>query len=1060
MNVCFFSHVSILGGGELWALSAARILARLGHGVSFVCPYPSGLFDACLRDGLDVHTHMAGGGVPFHEPLQRFLRSRDVDVVYCTVVGAFCEAVVLQDHVERLNVERAARGRPPAILVLKTGLPPLDALTPAHYGFGGSAVVRRLHVVAPALVEAFREWLPSTPVTPFVEPRLEGIDLSRYDRATVERAGARAALGLVDGEPTIACVARLHPGKGIDNLLLASAELRQSVPRLRVLVAGEGDDRARLEQLRSHLGLSGCVTLCGQVSDVPALLAAADILCHPSLVDGLPNSVIEAMAMGLPVVASAVGGLPDLLGKGAGVLTPPHDVAALVRELGSLLTTPARAAEVAARGCAGVREHWSIEARTAELADTLEHERDLFVARPTVKSAPVAPAVSAPVPVLFLMSTLRTGGEETEVAHLCKHLDRRRFLPMVVSAHAVDEAAPVRDRLARTGVAVDTRCHELPSIAEKVGYLIQLVRRNGIRVVVACQDTLLAYYLFQHLDPRECRLVEHAGVTGEVYRVPKDLTARCIGVSPAIVAEAAALMSSAAQAVLIPAMVDLADFDGEDREGLRSAWGFGDDVVALFVGRLDAKKSVDVLIAAAARVLPRWPRLRFLIVGGADALQPEVARVWMQDAASLCDRERFAFVGPRGDVPRLLTAADVLVLPGRGEGMSHVISEAGAAGRAVVATDDGAAREQLENGNAGLLVPWGDVDALVAAIEALVANPPLRARLGGRLRARVQREYAAHTLTRRWEALLAEVAALTDVPLRSARVEVFADEALTPFPREIQIETNTACNATCVMCPYPEVTREIPQGRMELALYEKLLDECSGRHELWRIEPFLNNEPFTDTRMVDWIALAKQRVPHAMVTVTTNGSLVFPRVSDRLVQSGLDGIWFSVNGATRETYESIMGLSFDQVMANIDYLLAVRPKSLRVFTNMIETVPMRGEIEENVRRWRGLGVESGSSPLVNRAGNVANFAELSYKPQAPGAVRVCDLLYHKMYVGWNGDVLLCCMDWRRRVVLGNARTQTLESIWNGAAYRRYRRMHEEGRVADLELCRDCSYVRC
>ena len=134
--------------------------------------------------------------------------------------------------------------------------------------------------------------------------------------------------------------------------------------------------------------------------------------------------------------------------------------------------------------------------------------------------------------------------------------------------------------------------------------------------------------------------------------------------------------------------------------------------------------------------------------------------------------------------------------------------------------------------------------------------------------------------------------------------------------------------------------------------------------------------------MVDWIALAKRRVPHAMVTVTTNGSLLTPKVTDRLVQSGLDGIWFSFNGATKETYEQIMGLSFDLVKRNMDYLLDHKPESLRVFTNMIETEPMRGEIEENIRYWQSRGVQSGSSPLVNRAGNVGNFVELNYKKHA------------------------------------------------------------------------------
>jgi radical SAM protein with 4Fe4S-binding SPASM domain len=63
-----------------------------------------------------------------------------------------------------------------------------------------------------------------------------------------------------------------------------------------------------------------------------------------------------------------------------------------------------------------------------------------------------------------------------------------------------------------------------------------------------------------------------------------------------------------------------------------------------------------------------------------------------------------------------------------------------------------------------------------------------------------------------------------------------------------------------------------------------------------------------------------------------------------------------------------------------------------------------------------------------------------------------------MYVAWNGDVLLCCMDWRRQVVLGNLREQTIREVWNGEKYRRFRRLQEQQRVSELALCNVCTYV--
>ena len=161
--------------------------------------------------------------------------------------------------------------------------------------------------------------------------------------------------------------------------------------------------------------------------------------------------------------------------------------------------------------------------------------------------------------------------------------------------------------------------------------------------------------------------------------------------------------------------------------------------------------------------------------------------------------------------------------------MSHAINEAGAAALPVVAFDDGAAAQQLEGGAAGILVPPGDTGRLVAALDALIASPDLRARLGGALRTRVLDEFSAQRVIPRWQMLFDEVA--VDLPRTRMRSTVrrVPDHALAPFPAEIQIETNTACNATCVMCPYPEVSKEMKPGRMDAPLYEKILGECADR---------------------------------------------------------------------------------------------------------------------------------------------------------------------------------------------------------------------------------------
>ena len=103
-------------------------------------------------------------------------------------------------------------------------------------------------------------------------------------------------------------------------------------------------------------------------------------------------------------------------------------------------------------------------------------------------------------------------------------------------------------------------------------------------------------------------------------------------------------------------------------------------------------------------------------------------------------------------------------------------------------------------------------------------------------------------------------------------------------------------------------------------------------------------------------------------------------------------------------------------------------------------------------------MQAGASPLVNRAGNVENYEELRYTAQGAQPVRTCELVFYKMYILASGDVVLCCMDWRRQVVLGNVGRQSLRDIWNGDAYRRIRRLHIEGRDGEIGLCKACSYT--
>lgn len=159
--------------------------------------------------------------------------------------------------------------------------------------------------------------------------------------AVGERTRGRRELGLHEGEIAILAVGRLTPVKGLDVLLRAVALLGEALPPHRIFLAGEGEARPELEALRDELGLERSVTLLGMRGDIPDLMAGSDIFTMPSRSEGLPVALLEAMGVGLPIVASRVGGIPELLDDGKeGVLVQPEDPAALAGALSALMRDP------------------------------------------------------------------------------------------------------------------------------------------------------------------------------------------------------------------------------------------------------------------------------------------------------------------------------------------------------------------------------------------------------------------------------------------------------------------------------------------------------------------------------------------------------------------------------------------------------------------------------------------------------------------------------------------------------------------------------------------------
>ena len=281
--------------------------------------------------------------------------------------------------------------------------------------------------------------------------------------------------------------------------------------------------------------------------------------------------------------------------------------------------------------------------------------------------------------------------------------------------------------------------------------------------------------------------------------------------------------------------------------------------------------------------------------------------------------------------------------------------------------------------------------------------------------------------------------------------------AVPAFPRMVQIQTHSACNAACVFCPHADASKKVPQGRMAETLFTKIVDEIALHDATLRISPYLMNEPFLDTDILNKARHIKRKVPRARVVLTTNGSRLTKQIVDDLVSDNpLRALYISMQGIEKEPYEDSMRgtLVFEETKNNIEYLINMRnhhAPNLKLVVTMIKT--NRIDAEKAVVYWKSRGIDSKFTRLENRGGNTEQFDSLN-----SGGKRIyknCVRLLKNAYILFNGDMVLCCTDYYKTMVLGNITNSSISEVWNSAYAQRLRFKFLRGDLSELPLCAEC-----
>jgi L-malate glycosyltransferase len=334
-----------LGGTEKQVVLLAQGLAERGIDTNVLLMFEGGPHESTLRKAGIPVTHLGFGQfrTAWNAPrntaafgrLVRHLRRERPNVLHAFLLHCYLLAAPAA-RMARVPVLVAGRR---SLSISKEGHRFLLA-TERCANRATDLLIANAHAVAEDTLE--RERIPSQKVTVVYN----GLP----DSAFSEFAPARIETVL----PVVLCVANLRTYKGHRHLLSAMAQLQAEGSPCTLVLAGEGDQRATLEHQAARLGID--VRLLGARVDVGQLLARADVVVLPSLQEGMSNAVMEAMAAGRPIVATDVGGIPELL-LDRGILVPPGDPAALATGIGNLLSDRARAARLGAQARRWSRDH-------------------------------------------------------------------------------------------------------------------------------------------------------------------------------------------------------------------------------------------------------------------------------------------------------------------------------------------------------------------------------------------------------------------------------------------------------------------------------------------------------------------------------------------------------------------------------------------------------------------------------------------------------------------------------------------------------------------------------
>jgi glycosyltransferase involved in cell wall biosynthesis len=604
-------------------------------------------------------------------------------------------------------------------------------------------ILSRITTYPLTVCEATKEMLIRELGWPAKNVRLipNGIDAARFvPRSSTTPASQRLVIG---------CVGSLTPVKNHAMLLRAFSTLLKTGIDAELRIAGEGPERSALERLAAELGVASRLSLCGQVGDIPEFLHGLDVFALPSSSEAHPNALLEAMACGLPCVATDVGGVPEVLDGGrCGRLSPRGDPEQFAENLRDLCTNDEARQSLAAAARERVLERYSMQKMVAAYTRLYREASGLAQGNPTTDSGKRADRDKPRILQLGPLPPL-TGGMATVTCNL-RDSDLRDLCDMetINNGKTTPEGRPLF-----SGVWAQVRLlhHVLRNVRRRRVSLVHIhtcalfsfwrdivhmmaIRASGCRVVWHLHDGTFPRFISQG-NPLKRALIRWALRRAAATIVLSDATL-----------DALRPYAPGVRWRVVPNGVPLNAWRPSDADSHDAA---ATGLKLIFLGNLTRRKGAYDLIAAVEAAARQGVRVSLALAGG--EVEPgQRLEIERRIADSPCASQICLLGLVHGDEKHAaLSEADCVALPSYAEGLPMALLEGMAAGLPAIATRVGSIPALVDDGVEGFLVPAGDVDALAERMCCLAQDPGLRRRMAQNARNRVERDFSQRAMAER-----------------------------------------------------------------------------------------------------------------------------------------------------------------------------------------------------------------------------------------------------------------------------------------------------------------------